>query len=111
MKWEIGKEYKCRNGSIVTLVAFHSDGRLICDKARQLVYRNPDGTYIGPNGRRFDGYNIINPDEPTAEERERLARILDAFGFRGAATLVRTYGTYVHGTCFPKALEALREGR
>ena len=111
MKWEIGKEYKLRNGDTVTLVAFHTDGRLILDKNGILVYRSSDGTFLNRGGRD-PFYDLINPDEQTDEEREKIVKIFEVFNMNGSADAVRKGNSlgYTRNIA-AKVLEILREGR
>lgn len=89
MKWEVGKKYENRVGEEYVLQAVAVDGRLIFTTKRdRLVFRKDDGT--DPAGARFR--DIINPNQPTDEERAYLARILKTTGYAGmAAEIERGY--------------------
>ena len=95
--WEVGKEYKSRNGNVYIYVGpfTYSDGRKgaafrgTCTLPRNDVFlamRQEDGT----TGHQWTRENdVIDPDEPTAEERKLAAKICDAFGFHFTAKRLR----------------------
>lgn len=111
--FEIGKVYKCRSGTTeYKIVAKAEDGRLICETTtggqvayRPLSYRNADGTSIlGPGFRAWD---LIDPDEPTPEELEWLAKLYDARGMSGIArSIAERWST---NSYFLRQLKVIRE--
>ena len=118
MKWEVGKTYRSRNGVHYILQAFAPDGRLIVQMVgapATLRYRKADGTPECTdsecNGKCME-WDLINPDEPTDEEREKIAKIFELFNMNGSADAVRKDNSlgYTRNIA-ARVLEILREGR
>lgn len=107
MKWEIGKTYKTRDGGHRKLVLRrHPDGRLIVGLGSNdglLGYREADGkSTVAPES------DLINDGEPTSEEREWVARFMEAGGYQASADAIRS-GTHSAAFDLSKALSVLRE--
>jgi hypothetical protein len=80
MAFEIGKTYKTRIGQDRKVVAETSDGMLIVEDVRKFLnYRNPDGT-----SQKNPNFDLIDPDEPTPVEREKIAKCLLAARYMGS---------------------------
>ena len=81
MAFEIGKTYKTRIGQDRKVVAETSDGMLIVEDVRKFLnYRNPDGT-----SQKNPNFDLIDPDEPTPVEREKIAKCLLAARYEGSS--------------------------
>ncbi len=112
--FEVGKSSRDRKGNKVDVVA-----QILVDTnlPKLLVVTTHEHSCLQTHGtRRLDGrvYNgrdhdsdLVDPTEPTPEERETLANLLEAFTFYYLANGVRK-GLSVVG--FNKALQVLRNG-
>lgn len=87
MPFEVGKIYPVRDGShMKKVIVVLPDGRLIVEHMSRngmslasLSYRDADGGFNGNTGHRWA---LVNPDEPTDEEKQLVNRILDASEMR-----------------------------
>jgi hypothetical protein len=92
MKWEIGKAYSTKNGIKYRVVVVCPDGKIIVERVHSpsgfLSYRTAEGKPLFDS--LTDDWDLIKPDEPTAEERKIVAEIHEAYGLAASAEWVRT---------------------